>query len=378
MEHKIDRISELPDPILEHILSFIPTKQTLQLSILSKRWQRVWALFPVPEFNQFPFDKNLRKVPPNEKEQEIQRKKEEFINFVERSLLARYWQRLNLNKFSLVTLFDESDYAFVNRWIDYAIECNVKELNLDFSVRMGQKRYELPERVLVANSITELTLYVCKLKSFYSDINLSSLKKLVFSIVVVESQLVQTLINSCRDIEEMTFERCSGFKSIRVSGLPKLKAIALLLNSELESVEIEASNLESLVLKVYRPPCQINFDPCENLKKLVLHSCCITDKWLHDVLSKLQLIECLDLADCSMLKRIKISSHRMKSLTFISCSKLVEVDIVTPNLHRLKYEEILSIERHYEETADNISFKVLPVFMYDAFFQHYFQFLSDN
>jgi hypothetical protein len=62
MEHKIDRISELPDPILEHILSFIPTKQTLQLSILSKRWQRVWALFPVPDFGQHLFVNNLRKA----------------------------------------------------------------------------------------------------------------------------------------------------------------------------------------------------------------------------------------------------------------------------------------------------------------------------
>jgi hypothetical protein len=36
--------------------------------------------------------------------------------------------------------------------------------------------------------------------------------------------------------------------------------------------------------------------------------------------------------------------------------------------------EILVVEWRYLETPDNISFKVL----YDAFFQHYFQFLSDN
>jgi hypothetical protein len=253
-------------------------------------------------------------------------------------LLARYRQRLNLNKFRLLTLFEESDYAVVNRWIDYAIECNVKELNLDMPRRKGPKFYELPGRVLVANSITELSLCECKLKSFYSDINLSSLKKLVFSFVVGESQHVQTLIDSCRDIEEMTIECCPELKSIRVSGLPKLKAIALLKNSGVESVEIEASNLESLVFKHSRLPCQLNLGPCKNLKKLVLRSCCITDEWLHDVLSKHQLIECLDLVDCFILKRIKISSHCMKSLTFISCYKLVEVDIVTPNLHRLEYE----------------------------------------
>ncbi|XP_059445300.1 putative F-box/LRR-repeat protein At3g18150 [Corylus avellana] len=357
MEHKIDRISELSDPILEHILSFIPTKQTLQLSILSKRWQRVWALYPVPDFEQLPFDTNLRKVPPNQKEQEIQRKKEEFINFVERSLLAHYRQRLNLNKLSLSILFDESDYAVVNRWIDYAIECNVKELNLDILIRIHQKWYELPERVLVAKSITELNLGTCKLKSISGDINLSSLKKLVLSVGVEESQLFQTLIDSCRDIEEITFEYCSGLKSIRVSGLPKLKAIALIQNYELESIEIEASNLESLVFDLTRLPCQINLGPCENLKKLVLDSCGITDNWLHDVLSKHQLIEHLDLADCSILKRIKISSHRMKSLTFINCAKLVEVDIVTPNLHRLKYEgKVISFSLNSSSLSEVILF----------------------
>jgi ubiquitin-protein ligase len=88
MEHKIDRISELPEPVLEHILSFIPLKQILQLSILSKRWQNVWTLFPIPNLMQHLFTNNLRKVPDNEKEQEIQRKKEEFNYFVERTLLV--------------------------------------------------------------------------------------------------------------------------------------------------------------------------------------------------------------------------------------------------------------------------------------------------
>jgi hypothetical protein len=189
----------------------------------------------------------------------------------------------------------------------------------------------LPERVLVAKSITELKLCKCKLKSFYSDINLSSLKKLVLN-TIVENQVVQTLTDGCRDLEEMIFDCCHGLKSIQVSGLPKLMAIELLQNPEPESVEIEASNLESLVFNLTRP-CQINLGQCKNLNKLLLYSCSVTDKWLHDVLFKHPLIDCLDLQYCDMLKKIKISSHRMKSLTFIGCSELVEVDIVTPNLH---------------------------------------------
>ncbi|XP_062160965.1 uncharacterized protein LOC133868159 [Alnus glutinosa] len=233
-------------------------------------------------------------------------------------------------------LEDESECALLNHW-NYAIQCNVKELNLE--VWIHQKRYELPkkyyellERALVAKSITVLKLSLCKLKSFYSDINLPSLKKLDLG-TIVENQVVQTLFDGgCRNLEEMRFEHCYGLKSLQVSILPKLKAIELVENPQLENVEIEASNLESLLLNLMRP-CQINLGRCGNLNKLLLNSCSITDKWLQDFLSKHPLVEYLDLRYCSVLKRINISSHRMKSLAFIYCSELVEVDIVTPNLH---------------------------------------------
>jgi hypothetical protein len=38
-----------------------------------------------------------------------------------------------------------------------------------------------------------------------------------------------------------------------------------------------------------------------------------------------------------MLKMIKISSDRIKSLPFHHCLELIEVDIVTPNLQKLEY-----------------------------------------
>jgi hypothetical protein len=110
------------------------------------------------------------------------KKEEEFKNFVERSLLGRYRQELRINKFRLHMMLDESDCALMNHWIDYAIECDVKEFNLDLWIH--EKRYELPDRVLIAKSIIELRLCKCKLKSFYRDINIPSLNKLVLNINV--------------------------------------------------------------------------------------------------------------------------------------------------------------------------------------------------
>ncbi|RZC76209.1 hypothetical protein C5167_000314 [Papaver somniferum] len=42
-----DRISKLPDPLVRHMLSFLPTKCAVSTSILSKRWKNVWVSIPV-------------------------------------------------------------------------------------------------------------------------------------------------------------------------------------------------------------------------------------------------------------------------------------------------------------------------------------------
>ena len=53
MDTEIDMISNLPDHMLEHILSLLPTKEAVQKCIISKRWTNLWT-----SFSRLNFDEN--------------------------------------------------------------------------------------------------------------------------------------------------------------------------------------------------------------------------------------------------------------------------------------------------------------------------------
>ncbi|KAF9592096.1 hypothetical protein IFM89_011934 [Coptis chinensis] len=46
----VDRISDLPDPMIHHIFSFLDMREVVQTSILSKRWTHLWKSTPNLDF----------------------------------------------------------------------------------------------------------------------------------------------------------------------------------------------------------------------------------------------------------------------------------------------------------------------------------------
>ncbi|XP_071732486.1 putative F-box/LRR-repeat protein At3g59170 [Rutidosis leptorrhynchoides] len=133
-----DRISNLPDDIIHHILSFLDLKYAMQTSALSKKWKLVWTLLPQLNFNSYNFSNPSH-----------------FNEFVKHALLHRNNLRevsvLELRCRGVVTQF--SGKSIVN----YACLHNVKRLTI---VWAATGLHEFPEFLFSCRALEDLTLKV--------------------------------------------------------------------------------------------------------------------------------------------------------------------------------------------------------------------------
>lgn len=316
----MDMISELPDPILQHILSFLPIKQIVQTTILSKRWTHLWFTFPSFEFdtNFFEFEEN---------------KKLQLINFVEQTLK----QLKCLRKFKLQTDFPELDSAtVVDRWIDYVLESGVRELEIVVTVENG-KRYNLPRRVFANQSLTVLTVGDCNLYTPFDGFKLLNMKRVSLLGVFAEDEIVKTLVSNCPFIEHIKLNSCLGLRSLWLCETNELITMEVQNNSGLYELGIKAMNLQAFELRGQFQPCCININSCKNLKTLKLSMVAITDDWFHDCISEFPLLEMLALSYCHMLESLRISIPLLKKFILCGCECVTRVDISAPCLSVLEF-----------------------------------------
>lgn len=193
MEQKVqklvdDRISELPDVLIQHILSFLPTKQVVQSTILSARWKHMWTTFPILRFDGSYFDSKLWRSD-FKKVLEIQAK----VDFVEKTLQSHRRQRLSINKFTLTDRWlERNSVSFLDRWIGFVVESDVQQLNLEFGLSYYYARdYHLPHSVLVAKSLTVLTLRCLSIKRLkFESMYLPSLKEISLDLIYADDQII--------------------------------------------------------------------------------------------------------------------------------------------------------------------------------------------
>lgn len=202
-----DDITQLPDCMLHHILSFIPTKDVVKTSVLSKRWNSVWT-----SVSNLDFDDALLYA--NETNDHYPPEETCFINFVERVLSLRDASNIKKFRLSCRVFFNA---ALVHSWISYAIMYNVQELDLCLFV---EESFVLPSSMFCSQTLTSLKIEMNCVLEIPKTVFLPYLKTLHLSLVTFPNDdSTQNLFMGCRVLEELVLLDCEwmNLKNVTIS-----------------------------------------------------------------------------------------------------------------------------------------------------------------
>ncbi|MBA0742626.1 hypothetical protein Gogos_015665 [Gossypium gossypioides] len=205
-----DRISQLPDVLIHHILSFLSTKEAMATSILSKRWLWVWTSVPILDLQDTPFcrtDPNLH-----------------FRQFVDHVLILN--KTVSLDKFCLkFNLVDHPSY--VKTWFWDAVSRDVKELNISIHGTESFPFLKLPFALFTAK-----TLHVLKLSHGVElhvpgTVSLPCLKVLnLVWIKYTNDESVSRLFAGCYVLQELVLHKHAGDNTTcSTISIPTLKTL---------------------------------------------------------------------------------------------------------------------------------------------------------
>ncbi|KAM5584047.1 FBD-associated F-box protein [Rosa sericea] len=235
-----DRITQLPDDIVSHIFSFLPTVDAVRNTLLSKKCKEVWTKLKTLDFD-------------SEREFWKYRGGDTFLTYVSRVLYFRDGSEIRIFRLKL----SRKHYLpCVEDWICTAVRRKVVELDLhlNFDVWID---FELPPCIFWCKTLEVLKLNLSTWE-VTGDIPTSgcfpSLKFLHVTVFNPTMEEMEKLLSYFPVLEELTIdgtgEERDGTYSFQVSAL-KLKTLRISLESlsDPADIHVNAPQLESLDLQ---------------------------------------------------------------------------------------------------------------------------------
>ncbi|KAK2984822.1 hypothetical protein RJ640_004647 [Escallonia rubra] len=217
-----DRISNLPDSVLCHILRFLPTKNAVATAILSKSWKTLFASIHDLVLH---FDDSVLLHPEQASDSNMLDRKTSFTSFVYRVLNVILRDAAHIDAFFL-SCEQEYDDDHINAWISAALSHNVESLHLN----MTMKNADLLLRSLSGcTTLTSLTFYKHLLLDVPGSFCLPNLKELDVEYVEFPSDdSVRRLFTGCPVLEDLGITCCDLRRvSVLDISIPSLKGLTI-------------------------------------------------------------------------------------------------------------------------------------------------------
>ncbi|GFP96495.1 F-box/FBD/LRR-repeat protein at3g52680 [Phtheirospermum japonicum] len=301
-KQNVDRLSALPDGVISHILSFLPTQLSVKTSILATRWRFMWARVPVLDLEGVYGSSQTTSFPG-----------------IVCTVMLRH-KAVSLNTFRLSYMIpdgptDDDDGPMssyeLETCIATAIERNVKNLDLNLEV-------ELPRCVLTCKTLVDFRMAGRVTLPCRGPISLSSLKKLHFYNVPHEVDLSR-LLAGCPVLDELTIYQSPGFEldGCTISS-PTLKRLTIKFSSN--RVKIYAPALR--YLKVFN--CKY-----EQISVSLMKSLIEADIYLYAFAESDHRCVLKFLDSLCNVKCLKLSTHYGKTFSLPVTSSIVKFGSLT-------------------------------------------------
>ncbi|KAL8239860.1 hypothetical protein R6Q59_016427 [Mikania micrantha] len=213
-----DYISDLPQSIIETILTKLPLRDAVRTSILSNKWRYKWAALTQLEFD----DKCISCT------HDRALAESSLVTFVTRFLFLHDGP---INRFSLSTAYLQSS-PDVDQWLLFLSRKDIKELV--FELGEGEW-FRAPSCLFLCIKLVRLELVRCELDPPVSFKGFFNLKYLSLQQVLIAPDAVENLISCCPLLESLTL---SYFDSLELTiRAPNLKY--LILEGEFKDIRLE-------------------------------------------------------------------------------------------------------------------------------------------
>ncbi|KAF5726423.1 putative F-box/FBD/LRR-repeat protein [Tripterygium wilfordii] len=268
----IDRISDLSDAVLHHILSLLPIKSIAQTSVLSKRFRSIWSTFPDLDFTTITHIGSISSSPKSIRRNRKKCYPFSSIDFINKVLSLRHKE----SDIRALRFRARLSFSHLNSLFRRSIRQNVQELHAEVA---NDGYFNLPRCVVTSQSLRAL-----KLRSRYPGLRLPPLSvvtsgfkflhTLSLSFVLLSNQssvldlftessfqnLKKLYLNTCirlknlkigcRNLEDVTVENCSGLDGLEICG-GKLERLIVSscfdMYSDKSWVKIDAPRLKSIL-----------------------------------------------------------------------------------------------------------------------------------
>ncbi|GER40556.1 F-box/RNI-like superfamily protein [Striga asiatica] len=326
-----DRISQLPIPILHHILCSLSQIQAVRTCVLSKQWRYIGLTRPNLEFYQgwFNYYKTQRNLVSESSEKLFNTTQQNFVSVLNRILQGYIDQNLPIHKLRLHIWNPGAQLliSFLDQWI---ADCNIKVFKLSLSFT-----YDQPWAFFFSESLEELHLRECKLSPVES-VRFKSLRTLTLERVQVDCGTFETKTLGCPLLTRLVLNNCLELRNVRLSEAPGLKHFELFDYERREggSIEIDVPNLETV--RIRGPWIWSDLESTFMFSRLTsLHLCnVILSSESIDLLPfGCPTLESLALDNCSGFEEFHFASDSVKRLTISTTEILLKgVTICAPNI----------------------------------------------